>query len=477
MTDAVQFDQALIEKYDFNGPRYTSYPTANLFQSSFDEQDMREALSISNGQSHKSDLSVYIHLPFCESLCYYCACNKVVTRNRQKAADYLEALYSEIGMACELLDPGRRVTQIHLGGGTPTYYSDTQLSQLMDTLAKNLDMDDGQQREFSIELDPRTIDTERITNLADMGFNRFSFGIQDYHAPVQLAINRVQSADQVDQLVSTSREQGIGSLSVDLIYGLPNQTVKSFDKTLRRVIAQQPDRVAVYNYAHLPERFRAQRLLNRSELPQASDKLAMLNLTITLLQRTGYRYIGMDHFALPDDAMSQALDNGTLQRNFQGYSTHAGCDLIGFGASAISHIGQFYVQNIASVRDYMSTLDGGHLPIAKGLKLNRDDQIRSDIINQLMCYSKLEFHDFDDRWQLQFQDAFHQELFRLEPLRNDGLVDIDRYGIQVTPRGRLLLRQIAMCFDPQMSAVMDRSAVAHGHESTRTESGRFSRAI
>ena len=445
----VDFDAELIARYDGRGPRYTSYPAAPEFSSNFTAADYRHFAKISNeiGRS----LSLYVHIPFCNSLCYYCGCNKVVTRNQQRIQSYLGNLHREIGMQAELFDSTRRVEQLHLGGGTPTYLSTAQIQELMRRLAAAFPFASDGEREFSIEVDPRTVDAAAIAMLAELGFNRLSLGVQDFDPAVQKAVNRVQSEAQIDDLVSAARSNRFRSVSFDLIYGLPLQTVESFTNTLDAVIDLRPDRLAVYNYAHLPSRFKGQRMIDADQIPAPAIKLRLLQTTIEKLQDAGYCYIGMDHFALPDDSLVRARESRTLQRNFQGYSTHRNCDLIGLGVSSISHVGNSFSQNTITTREYESLIGKGRMPVSQGIAINDDDVIRADLIQTLMCYDAIDFAEFDARYKISFADYFAPEIARLAPLVQDGLVDLQPGGIAVTPSGRLLMRNIAMQFDRHLN--------------------------
>jgi oxygen-independent coproporphyrinogen-3 oxidase len=458
---AIEFDQELVERYGGRGPRYTSYPTALQFSDRLTESDYRENAAASNASG--APLSLYVHIPFCHALCYYCGCNKIVTRNQARVERYMEMLHREIGMQSELFDRSRRMTQLHFGGGTPTYLDNEQMDTLMAAMRGAFSFDESDHREFSIEVDPRTVDVDGLRHLSDLGFNRLSLGIQDFDPVVQEAVNRMQSADEVKTLVETARDTEFKSISFDLIYGLPHQNVKSFDATLDVVINMRPDRLAVYNYAHLPERFKGQRMINAEDIPSPETKLDILHHTIDRLAEYGYLYIGMDHFALPDDDLVLARGDGTLQRNFQGYSTHGECDLVGLGVSSISSIGNVYSQNSITTMEYEALIEGGHIPIRKGIAVDDDDLIRADVIQALMCYDRLDFDDFDASHNIEFRDYFKAELGRLPALAADGLIDLDADSITITAKGRLLLRSIAMIFDRHIDEA--------GHEK------RFSKAI
>ena len=441
----VCFDTDLIVRYGGRGPRYTSYPTALQFNDEFGEDDYRNIAAVSN--TTDVPLSLYVHIPFCHTLCYYCGCNKIVTRNQDRVERYMEMLYREIDMQSELFDGKRKIEQLHFGGGTPTYLSVEQLDDLMAKLRGAFTFDESDQREFSIEVDPRTVDEDRIRHLADLGFNRLSLGIQDFDHVVQEAVNRTQTTDDVLNLVLAARESGFESISFDLIYGLPHQNVESFDSTLELVIGMRPDRLAVYNYAHLPQRFKGQRMINDADIPSPEVKLEILHRTIDSLCDAGYIYIGMDHFALPEDELVIARKNGTLQRNFQGYSTHRECDLVALGVSAIGSIGNVFAQNAVTTMEYEALIENGQLPIRKGIAVDDDDLLRADVIQALMCYDELSFDQFGKNHGIDFASYFAAEIKRLQPLADDGLIKLSESGVAITESGRLLLRSIAMIFD------------------------------
>ena len=441
----VLFDTDLIVRYGGRGPRYTSYPTALQFSDRVAANDYKRHAIASNDSG--VPLSLYVHIPFCHSLCYYCGCNKIVTHNQARVDRYLEMLYREIEMQASLFDPSRKIEQLHFGGGTPTYLDADQLRDLMDHLRKAFNFDDSENREFSIEVDPRTVDAYRIRHLAELGFNRLSLGIQDFDPDVQQAVNRAQTPDEVRNLVQSAIDSGFGSISFDLIYGLPLQTVESFNATLDLVIGMNPDRLAVYNYAHLPQRFKGQRMINADDIPLPETKLDLLHHTIDKLCDAGYVYIGMDHFALPEDELVAARSNGTLQRNFQGYSTHRQCDLVSVGVSGISNIGNLFAQNAITTMEYEALIENGDLPIRKGIEVDDDDLLRADVIQALMCYDSLSFDAFGHEHHIDFREYFSDEIKRLAPLADDGLIELDQSGVDITQKGRLLLRSIAMVFD------------------------------
>ncbi|MBB3230707.1 oxygen-independent coproporphyrinogen III oxidase [Halomonas stenophila] len=451
MHDTLPFHRSLVEKYDRPGPRYTSYPTAPQFHAAFAEDDYRAAAERSNLLAEPKPLSVYVHIPFCESLCYYCACNKIITHNRERAATYLAWLKREIALQAALFDDTRRMTQLHLGGGTPTYLSNDQLGELMAALDEAFHFAAPEAREFSLEVDPRTVTPAQVHELRALGFNRLSFGVQDFDPDVQRAVNRVQGEAQVVGLVEAAREAGFQSVSVDLIYGLPLQTVASFDTTLDKIIALRPDRIAAYSYAHLPELFKAQRLIRPEDMPPPERKLELLELIIRRLTEAGYVYIGMDHFALPEDELSLARENGTLQRNFQGYSTHADCDMIGLGITAIGKVGDSYSQNVKETARYQARLEAGRLPVMRGYRLSDDDRLRRDVINALMCHGRIDVAAIEADHGIAFRTYFAGALDALAEMRADGLITLTEQAIEVLPAGRLMMRNVAMAFDAYLA--------------------------
>ncbi|MED5295563.1 MAG: oxygen-independent coproporphyrinogen III oxidase [Pseudomonadota bacterium] len=459
-SDVLPFQRSLVEKYDRPGPRYTSYPTAPNFHADFGVDDYRQAVQRSQ-QGTPKPLSVYVHVPFCESLCYYCACSKIITHNRERAAEYLNLLKREIALQAELFDGQRELAQLHLGGGTPTFLTNAQLAGLIDSLAQHFSFAPMSRREFSLEVDPRTVTPQQIHELRAMGFNRLSFGIQDFDPLVQKAVNRLQSEAQVAALMDAAREADFASVSVDLIYGLPLQTRDSFDTTLAKVVALRPDRIAAYSYAHLPSLFKAQRLIRDEDMPPPGRKLELLELTIERLTQAGYVYIGMDHFALPEDELSLARENGTLQRNFQGYSTHAQCDMIGLGVTSIGKVGDAYSQNVKTTAEYAEHLEAGRLPVLRGYRLTAEDQLRAELITALMCHGEVRFAEFEDRHGIHFQQHFAAALNQLEEMREDDLIETKQDALRVRPAGRLMMRNLAMAFDAYLVA----------------ESGRFSRTV
>lgn len=440
-------DLALIRKYNVNGPRYTSYPTALQF-ADFDQQRYEAAIAASPRRDRP--LSLYFHIPFCSTLCYYCACSKIVTRDKSKGVRYLGYLKKEIDLQARYF-AGRKVTQLHWGGGTPTFLSDEQVLDLMDYIRGHFELADDSEGEFGIEIDPRTVDAERIHTLRNAGFNRLSLGIQDFEPEVQRAVNRIQSFESTRDVIEAAREAGFKSISVDLIYGLPHQTMATIANTLKQVIELSPDRISIYNYAHLPARFAPQKRIDVVDLPDADHKLRILKQCIDMLTFSGYQYIGMDHFAKPEDELAVAQREGTLHRNFQGYSTHAECDLVAMGITGISNIGNTYSQNAKTMEEYEAALDNGRLPIVKGIEIDGDDLIRKAVIMALICHFTLEFAAIERELGIDFADYFARELKSLAAMHEDGLVEIDAARINVTERGRLLIRNVCMAFDRHLN--------------------------
>ena len=451
------FSEDLIRRYDVSGPRYTSYPTADRFVEAFSEAEYTQALTLrkSGLVSKKLPLSLYVHIPFCESLCYYCACNKIITKHHDRAAKYLRYLTREVDLHAAILGTGQPVSQLHLGGGTPTFLTDDELRELMAMLRRNFSFTPG--GEYSIEVDPRTIDVKRLDTLAELGFNRLSFGVQDFDPDVQKAVHRLQPAEQVFALVKAARERYFDSINVDLIYGLPMQSPESFDRTLAQINELRPDRIALYAYAHLPERFKPQRRIDSLELPSASAKVSMLSHSMVSLVKAGYVYVGMDHFALPNDALAVAKRQGRLHRNFQGYSTQPDCDLIGLGVSSIGRIGATYSQNAKSVEEYYGYLDQGRFPVVRGLALSRDDMIRRAVIMALMCQGQVTFESIELAFLIEFKTYFAVELEALYKLEEQGVVVLEASGIQVTEVGWFFVRAVAMVFDKYLQTDLNRA--------------------
>lgn len=452
--DAISPD--VLRRYDVAGPRYTSYPTADRFVEAFGAAQYQQSLAMrARVASRASPLSLYVHIPFCESLCYYCACNKIITRRHERAAPYLQYLEREVELHTALLGVGQSVSQLHLGGGSPTFLTDGELTALMAMLRRNFSFAPG--GEYAIEVDPRTVDMQRLDTLAALGFNRLSFGVQDFDTDVQKAVHRLQPAKQVFDLVAGARARGFESVNVDLIYGLPKQSPQSFDRTLAQLITLRPDRVALYAYAHLPERFKPQRRIEPSALPAAADKLEMLSRSLAALIGAGYVYVGMDHFALPGDALAVAKRQGRLHRNFQGYSTHPDADLIGLGVSAIGRVGASYSQNAKTMEAYCDALDNGQFPVERGLALSRDDLVRRAVIMALMCQGQVLFESIDLAWLIESRSYFAAELDALRPLQEQGLVEVDSAGVQVTGTGWFFVRAVAMIFDRHLQGDRNRA--------------------
>jgi len=444
-TSGIEFDTDLIKKYDIAGPRYTSYPTAVQFTADFTEQDYRAQAALSNQSAR--DLSLYFHLPFCDTICYYCACNKVITKDRSKAEPYLQALHKEIAMQAELFDSSRKVNQLHWGGGTPTFINHQQMTELMQVTRQHFNLHDDDSGEYSIEIDPREVNRESIKLLRDIGFNRMSLGVQDFNPAVQKAVNRIQSEEQTLNALSNAREFGFKSISTDLIYGLPLQTADSFAVTLQRIVELSPDRISLFNYAHMPELFKPQRRINEADMPAAEMKLTILKQSTEQLINAGYVYIGMDHFAKPDDELSIAQQQGKLYRNFQGYATHADCDLIGLGITSIGTVHNSFSQNIKTLDEYQSTINSGKLAVFRGVEIDQDDLIRRDVIMQLICHFYLNFSTIEAKHNIEFSDYFSTELKNLAEMCEDGLIEVNDQTITVTDKGRLLIRNICMTFD------------------------------
>ena len=437
----------LLRRFDVSGPRYTSYPTADRFVEAFSVADYTQALKQrrTGAAAMMLPLSLYVHIPFCESLCYYCACNKIITKHHDRAAPYLRYLSREVDLHTAQLGVGQTVTQLHLGGGTPTFLTDDELRELMGMLRRNFTLAPG--GEYSIEVDPRTIDASRLDTLAELGFNRLSFGVQDFDPEVQKAVHRIQPAEQVFALVEAARQRDFDSINVDLIYGLPQQNPESFDRTLAQVIELRPDRIALYAYAHLPERFKPQRRINTVELPSGAAKVAMLSRSLSAFMGAGYVYVGMDHFALPTDALAVAKRQGRLHRNFQGYSTQPDCDLIGLGVSSIGRIGATYSQNAKTMEEYCDYLDQGRFPVVRGLALSRDDLVRRAVIMALMCQGQVSYESIELAYLVEFRNYFASQIEALKKLADQGLVTLDDTGIQVTAMGWFFVRAVAMVFD------------------------------
>lgn len=455
-TENLIFDPALIRRFDINGPRYTSYPTADRFVEAFDAGNYRLWLEKRNIGGVRKPLSLYFHLPFCSTICYYCACNKIITKDHGRSGKYLRYLAREMALLSECLEGPREVIQLHWGGGTPTFLAIDEMRQLMAATRQNFTLlPDG---EYSIEVDPRKVDAATVAVLGEIAFNRMSVGVQDFDADVQRAINRQQSVAETAAVIRAARENGFRSLSVDLIYGLPQQSVAGFERTLHRVLEMSPDRLSIYNYAHLPTLFKPQRRIDDAALPPAEVKLQILAKAIEILTAAGYVYIGMDHFAKPGDELAVAQRQGRLHRNFQGYSTHADCDLLGIGISAIGKVGPTYAQNLKTLDEYYDRLDHGVLPIARGVELNADDLVRRAVIQALMCHFELCFESIESAYLIDFQVYFSNELAALRDMEQAGLLRIEAGWLTVLPPGRMLVRAIAMVFDRHLQANRQRAS-------------------
>jgi oxygen-independent coproporphyrinogen III oxidase len=458
---SVEFDGQLIRKLSQQGPRYTSYPTADRF-GAYGQAEFSATVA-QRARSGHGPLSLYVHVPFCDTVCYYCACNKIVTKDRSKAVTYLDYLKREIAMQGKLFAGMNQVTQLHLGGGTPTYFSDAQMAELLAQLRACFDFAPDGEGEYSIEVDPRTVSRERVFSLRAQGFNRISLGVQDFDPDVQKAVNRIQPEAETLAVIQAARDARFRSISIDLIYGLPKQNVATMEQTLAKVIKASPDRVAIYNYAHLPHLFKPQRRIADADMPSSETRLDMLALCIRRLTEAGYVYIGMDHFARPSDDLAVAQREGQLHRNFQGYSTHAATDMVACGVSAISAVGASYSQNVKTLDAYYEKLDAGVLPIERGIDLDADDVLRRAVIQRLMCDFELAVGPLEQEYRFDFRQYFGAELARLRALADDGLLIIGPDRLTVTPKGRLLIRNICMVFD--------------GYLNPQAEPQRYSRTI
>ncbi len=444
MTELI-FNNDLIKKYDKSGPRYTSYPTAIQFSENFSEQDYFKQVELSNKRN--TPLSLYFHIPFCDTICYYCGCNKIVTKNRNHAQPYLDAVYKELALQGSLFKATRIVRQLHWGGGTPTFISHEQMTELMQQTRRHFTLLDDDSGEYSIELDPREVDVGSITLLRKLGFNRISLGVQDFNPKVQQAVNRIQSYKETRDVIIAARKNEFHSISLDLIYGLPFQTVTSFSETVDKVLDLEPDRLSVFNYAHMPEMFKTQRQINAANLPSAEAKLAILQHVTNKLIDAGYEYIGMDHFAKPTDELAIAQKERKLYRNFQGYSTNSDCDLVALGITSIGKVADSYSQNIKTIKEYTEVVNSDHLPVFRGIALSEDDILRREVINQLICHFELNFKEIEDTFSIDFSDYFAGELKRLLEMQNDSLLELTKDKILVLPEGKLLIRNICMVFD------------------------------
>ena len=446
---------SLLQKFDVNGPRYTSYPTADRFVEAFTENAYKEALEQRRLHPINQPLSIYVHIPFCESLCFYCACNKIVTKHHERSREYLDYLKKEIDLHLDYLGQKQVVSQLHLGGGSPTFFSDEEIKELFNKLKEVFVF--SSQGEYSIEVDPRTVDSKRLKRLKEIGFNRLSFGVQDFNPDVQKAVHRVQPFDQVVSLMNDAHEDGYESINMDLIYGLPLQTPETFNETLDQVISLKPDRIALYAYAHLPQRFKPQRRIHEDDIPPAKNKITMLSLAIEKFLENGYIYVGMDHFALPTDSLAIAKRQGRLHRNFQGYSTQPDCDIIALGVSAIGRVGANYNQNAKELEDYYDHLNHRRFPIIKGLALSKDDIVRRAVIMEIMCQGRLDYQSIELAYLINFKEYFSSEMNLLRNFQEKDFIDLDDSGIQVTDTGWFFVRAIAMIFDRYLQLDQNRT--------------------
>ena len=474
MSEQLHWDPELIQRYNRSGPRYTSYPTAVEFKVVENDQVERDLLS---QRDQNVPLSLYLHIPFCAHVCYYCGCNKIVTKDRSKSEPYLDLLKAEIDRKAELLQGHPIVQQMHWGGGTPTFLSDDQMSELMDHLRKRFNFSSDDSADYSIEIDPREVRPNTLKLLREIGFNRTSFGVQDLNEKVQQAVNRIQPENMIRKVMVEARELGFRSINIDLIYGLPHQTQETFAETLDVIIDMSPDRLSVFNYAHLPERFKPQRRIKEEDLPSPEEKLAILGNCITTLTEVGYHYVGMDHFAKPDDELSRAQGAKELHRNFQGYTTHGDCDLIGFGVSSISQISDCSLQNSPDINVYEDAINNNQFPVVKLITTDTDDLIRRQVIMELLCHDQMIFTELDTSFSIDSQTYFADELSQLSPMVEDELLEISAEGIHITEKGRLLVRNACMVFDTYLNSNIIQTYSASADASTPVNRPRFSKAI
>ncbi len=442
-----QFDPDLIRRYNVNGPRYTSYPTADQFRDGAWIDAYTQSIAVTDTRA----LSLYMHIPFCSTICYYCACNKINTANLKRADSYVQRLLHEIALQASLIDAPHTIEQLHFGGGTPTFLNDEQFELIFEAMHTYFKLAEDGEQDFSIEIDPRKLPTSRIDSLAKLGINRVSIGVQDFDPLVQIAVNRIQTVDETRAIIDAARENDIRSINIDLINGLPKQTVEGFTRTLEQVISLQPDRLSLYSYAHLPQRFKTQRQIDWRDLPDANLKLKLLERTVNMMANAGYEYVGMDHFAKPTDSLIQAQKDGRLHRNFQGYTTHGHCELMGIGVSSIGNIGRVYVQNSKTLHEYYQSIDAGELAIVRGYELDDQDVLVSQVIQEFMCKFEVDMPAFEKRTGLNFRDHFGDRWPRLIQFENDGLLDLEADRIKVTDQGRFLIRNICMTFDDFLS--------------------------
>ena len=478
MSEQLHWDPELIQRYNRSGPRYTSYPTAIEFKIVDNDQVEKDLLS---QRDPSVPISLYLHIPFCAHVCYYCGCNKIVTKDRSKSEPYLELLKAEIDRKAELLQGHPIVEQMHWGGGTPTFLSDEQMTDLMAHLRKRFNFSSARSADYSIEIDPRELRPNTLKLLRELGFNRTSFGVQDLNEKVQQAVNRIQPESMIRQVMIEARELGFRSINIDLIYGLPHQSQQTFSETLDVIIDMSPDRLSVFNYAHLPERFKPQRRIKEEDLPSPEEKLAILGNCITTLTDVGYHYVGMDHFAKPDDELSRAQADKVLHRNFQGYTTHGDCDLIGFGVSSISQISDCYLQNSPDIKVYEEAINENRFPLVKLITTEKDDLIRRQVIMELLCHDQMIFAELDQAYDIDSQTYFAEELLELQPMVEDALLEISTEGIHITEKGRLLVRNACMVFDTYLNAAMVQNRIqtysASADASAPINRPRFSKAI
>jgi oxygen-independent coproporphyrinogen-3 oxidase len=452
MSHTLQLDSQLIRRYGGEGPRYTSYPTAMQFHEALAPDAYDVAVRNSAGARGNQPLSAYVHVPFCISPCLYCACNKIITHKVDRIDSYVQRLLKEIALRAGYFSRARPIDQMHFGGGTPSYLPIKSLMAIVDSMGSNFGLSQDGARDFSIEVDPRGVDFANLRTMTQAGFNRISFGVQDFDIGVQRAINRVQPFELVETVYSSARRAGFESINLDLIYGLPRQRLHTFSATLKHVIELRPDRLAVYGYAHMPSMFKAQRRIIESELPTAVERIELLQLAIATLGAAGYVYIGMDHFALPTDGLSLAKQSGMLHRSFQGYTTHAKRDLVAFGVSAIGHIGDLYLQNLKTLKEYDAAVDRGRLPTQRGVHISAEDRVRAQIIQQIMCLGYIDIRLIEIQFGVVFREHFGAEMSRLQGMESDGLVALSPERVQLTATGRFLMRNVAMVFDEYLMA-------------------------
>lgn len=452
-----EIDINILKKFNQPGPRYTSYPTAPLFSPEFGERDFVSEIITTNSESGATELSLYFHFPFCESLCYFCGCNMMVSRDRRMIHEYNDYLKKEMNLIMPLISPQRKVRQMHWGGGTPSYLFPEEISDIGEFIKAKFDF--SEDLEASVEIDPRGLTFEHLRAFREIGFNRLSMGVQDFNPQVQEAINRVQPENITRQTVEWARQLGFQSINLDLIYGLPFQTFDSFAETVKKIIDVSPERIAVFNYAHVPWLKKHQNLITTESLPSPDEKLNILKMTIEELVEAGYDYIGMDHFAKPEDELSIAQKNNTLYRNFQGYSTKAGCDVYAFGLSAISQFQNIYAQNLKNLKDYYRRIDAGEAATNVGYRMTRDDHIRKEAIMQMMCHLEINKRDIEEKFEIDFEDYFAEDVKRLERFLRDGLLENNRDKIKIVGAGKLVIRNIAMCFDAYLEKMMKEKPV------------------